>query len=620
MMAGRLSLSGVMVALASMALGCATPAAAQDRAAAEAQARDLAKDIQAIGKGIVTSNGSPNTVPGYQGTNVSGSELLDDPDHLSSQGATAAAGSDAYATIVDPGRPEFDPTTIDMSAGQAIETNPDAFLGTGTQIGGSQGSCEPLPRSGTEDSIYYETCNKGDQIIKVPKVCTSTLTVSFDRVTSWIYYSATQGPYASRAVLEPAIADGTCKSKGAFNYCTEVSQYGYRPTSGCNPNNFSPEIFECTREIGGMTAADPSTFNGVVKATGQFWASKSETVSPPIITRNDAACPFATSEACVSDDPEVCTSSDPETRIIDGVSVTQPCWAWSRPFTCQERRPGPPNDCAAVQAKPECTFDHDECLSADPDGTCSVTDKVYRCTIPGEEGEPDGAAICSGDLYCINGECTQIERQASTEFKDAMVAVQTLGQVRDDFNPDDLTLFGGEKAGCHKPVFGLVNCCAGKTSGLLTTATGAAALASGPAAIAALATPFLTMFLCSSEEKLLDVKDRMGLCHYVGTYCSDKILGVCTSKRKNFCCYQSKLARILQEQGRTQIGKSWGTAKNPICKGFSIVEFQKLDLSQMDFTEVYDDFMDAAKVPDEVQASIDIQNKIQQYYELHQGP
>jgi len=165
----------------------------------------------------------------------------------------------------------------------------------------------------------------------------------------------------------------------------------------------------------------------------------------------------------------------------------------------------------------------------------------------------------------------------------------------------------------------LVNCCAGKTSGLITTAAGAAAIAGGPTAIAALATPFLTMFLCSNDEKLLDVKDRMGLCHYVGTYCSDKILGVCTSKRKSYCCFESKLSRILQEQGRAQLAMSWGTAKNPDCEGFTVEEFQQLDLSQMDFTEVYDEFVDAAKVPDEVETSIEIQNKIEEYYKLHGG-
>ena len=50
---------------------------------------------------------------------------------------------------------------------------------------------------------------------------------------------------------------------------------------------------------------------------------------------------------------------------------------------------------------------------------------------------------------------------------------------------------------------------------------------------------------------------------------------------------------------------------------FTVDEFARLDLSVMDFTEVYSDFMDAAKLPDEVQTMSDIQDKIQAYYDLH---
>lgn len=39
----------------------------------------------------------------------------------------------------------------------------------------------------------------------------------------------------------------------------------------------------------------------------------------------------------------------------------------------------------------------------------------------------------------------------------------------------------------------------------------------------------------------------------------------------------------------------------------------------MDFTEVYAEFIDAAKLPDEVQTMTEIQQKIQNYYDLHGG-
>ncbi|MBX9884372.1 MAG: conjugal transfer protein TraN, partial [Novosphingobium sp.] len=80
------------------------------------------------------------------------------------------------------------------------------------------------------------------------------------------------------------------------------------------------------------------------------------------------------------------------------------------------------------------------------------------------------------------------------------------------------------------------------------------------------------------------------------------------------CCFESKLSRILQEQGRQQLGKPWGAPKTEQCLGFTIDEFARLDLSKMDFSEVYAEFTDAARLPDELQASQDIQQKIEDYY------
>ena len=122
---------------------------------------------------------------------------------------------------------------------------------------------------------------------------------------------------------------------------------------------------------------------------------------------------------------------------------------------------------------------------------------------------------------------------------------------------------------------------------------------------------------CSREEMLLHEKDAQGLCAYVGTYCSSSFLGVCLTKRKVYCCFESKLSRILQEQGRPQIGKTWGTPKKPLCDGFTIFEFQQLDLSVMDFSEIYAEFVDAAKLPDEAATLIEIQAKIEAYYAAH---
>ena len=277
-------------------------------------------------------------------------------------------------------------------------------------------------------------------------------------------------------------------------------------------------------------------------------------------------------------------------------------------------------DCTDLEGNSQCTFVRDTCLDEVQNGSpCRVTEKTYSCPVPGEQGSPNKEYMCGGDMFCVGGVCQQIEREPSNELKDALVALGAIDQAHKEFDPTKMDMFKGTRETCKQPIFGLVNCCAGKVSGLLTGGTAALAWSAlgsgGVTAIAAVATQFLTQFMCSNEEKQLDVKDRLGLCHFVGSYCSSSFLGVCTTKKKAYCCFESKLTRILQEQGRPQINKPWAKPKDETCQGFTIDEFSRLDLSKMDFTEIYSEFLEAAKLPDEAQMATDIQAKIRAYYQ-----
>lgn len=85
-----------------------------------------------------------------------------------------------------------------------------------------------------------------------------------------------------------------------------------------------------------------------------------------------------------------------------------------------------------------------------------------------------------------------------------------------------------------------------------------------------------------------------GECHIVGTYCASKMLSACMVSKQTSCCFSSRLARIIQEQGRLQLADfgpsgGWGDARSPICRGFTVNEFQNLDFSAMDLSEFTND-------------------------------
>jgi conjugal transfer mating pair stabilization protein TraN len=315
---------------------------------------------------------------------------------------------------------------------------------------------------------------------------------------------------------------------------------------------------------------------------------------------------------------QVCVDASPATRTINGVAVTHDCWQWQATYQCSTLSSA--NDCATLSAKSNCSFDHEVCLDNPQTGACQVKSEVYKCTTPATT-QTSQAYSCSGDVYCIDGSCTQLPTSPAPDLAKTLVAMNAMKDAKQQFDANKLTIFDGDATGCHKPLFGLVNCCAGKVSGLLTgaaAATAAIGLASGnPAMLLGLVTQFLPLFMCSGEEMQLDVKDRMGLCHYVGEYCSEKALFVCTTMRKSYCCYQSKLARVIQEQGRAQLGLDFGSPQSPTCTGFTVDQFSKLDLSKMDFAEVFADFTSAVSLPASLQTSAQIQQKVQAYYQTH---
>jgi len=124
---------------------------------------------------------------------------------------------------------------------------------------------------------------------------------------------------------------------------------------------------------------------------------------------------------------------------------------------------------------------------------------------------------------------------------------------------------------------------------------------------------------CKEDERLLAKyrKETMDKSHYVGEYCSKYLkLGfakICVQKKKTYCVFNSKLARIIHEQGRPQIGIEWGGAKAPNCKGFTPEEFQKIDFSKLDLSEFYGDLESKITSTFDAKVGSTIQQKIQSF-------
>lgn len=280
----------------------------------------------------------------------------------------------------------------------------------------------------------------------------------------------------------------------------------------------------------------------------------------------DQACPARSDGQCRQTASE-CTQPG-GTRMVNGVPTTADCWERTDTFTCEGYGPTESN----CNPPSGCQLKEEVCLDDVPDAQCRQWENVYECSrdvVVEETNNSCQTRVCVGDL------CVGSEDEGSDEAPDALAAMLAMRMAGEDYSKN-LTIFKGEPMRCRKAIFGFRNCC--KDSGWGVE---------------------LGLTQCSEEEKTLMDRQEAKSTHYVGTYCSQKsFLGVCIEKAMRYCAFEGTIARIVQEAGRPQLPKGWGSAKDADCSGFTIEEFQRLDLSNVDFSDFTADMMSRFTSPD----------------------
>jgi conjugal transfer mating pair stabilization protein TraN len=116
---------------------------------------------------------------------------------------------------------------------------------------------------------------------------------------------------------------------------------------------------------------------------------------------------------------------------------------------------------------------------------------------------------------------------------------------------------------------------------------------------------------CDVNEQVLQMKKGQNLCVYTDSYCASKSLGVCTEVKERSCCFNSVLAKTVNQQGRRQLGLPLNQ-----CGGFNQIQIEALDFSRMDFSEFIASIhvapVDNTALNNQVNGTV--QQKISDYY------
>jgi len=110
---------------------------------------------------------------------------------------------------------------------------------------------------------------------------------------------------------------------------------------------------------------------------------------------------------------------------------------------------------------------------------------------------------------------------------------------------------------------------------------------------------------CEEKEFTMNAKRALNSCTYVGSYCKSKVLGACVEERESYCCFNSPLSRIIQEQVRPQLGLNFGDARAPQCGGIPLDRIADIDWSKVNLDEWLGILQQNGKLPDPASLNLD---------------
>lgn len=559
---------------------------------------DFAHQIKGQGTGSIRNFNPQESIPGYNAnpdeTKYYGGVTAGGDSRLKNDGTTQWATGETGKTITESfmNKPKdiLSPDAPFIEKGRDVVNRADSIVGNT----GQQCSAQEINRSEftnytcERDTTVEEYCTRTATITgdwrETTEVRTYTLTAfSFSRSGKQIVFSVTvpEAGTISSASLNVITQNYLWNSRAGFMNTIFNMTWGSTITLGgatgmmlskgqilsgtsCSGNGSCTGTLD-DRIFNELTSGRTTfTLTLVMQVKDREWIPRVEWVE---------SCPFNKADGVLKG-TECSEPGGTKTGVMEGKpwSLTEACWAYRDKYVTQSADNG---TCQAYVDNPACTLATRQCAFYSGEGTCLHEYATYSC-----ESKTSGKVmICGGDVFCLDGECDKAQSGKSNDFGEAVSQLAALAAAGKDvaaLNGIDVRAFTGQAKFCKKAAAGYSNCC--KDSGWGQD---------------------IGLAKCSSDEKALAKAKTNKLTVSVGEFCSKKVLGVCLEKKRSYCQFDSKLAQIVQQQGRNgQLHISFGSSKHPDCRGITVDELQQIKFDQLDLTNFYEDLMNNQKIPD----------------------
>ncbi|HHF7375957.1 MULTISPECIES: conjugal transfer protein TraN [Legionellaceae] len=301
------------------------------------------------------------------------------------------------------------------------------------------------------------------------------------------------------------------------------------------------------------------------------------------------ACDKNTSDTCVLTNTNSCLEPN-ATKIMEGIAITRPCWGHASNYQCSYLE----NSYCMPLLQAGCSQVSSRCLNAS-NGLCTRFLQTFSCM--NQVCFPE-KTICPDKIPCSDGSCDLSFEEESDDAAEGLSRLGALAGVASDVATKQVrsgvpAIFTGTNSTCRKVVANTRNCCHGSYQ----------------------------MTHCSDDEKRLAKAKEEGRAYKVGTFCALKKLGLCLEEKESWCVFPTKLASILQIQGRFyQLGIHFGWAKDEDnkanCRGITPEELERINFSALDLSPITQELMNRKVLPNDGQVSAVNQSHIERLKQM----
>ncbi|WP_182393746.1 conjugal transfer protein TraN [Legionella sp. PC997] len=492
---------------------------------------------------------------------------------LSSSGLNAlsndSAALEVYQQAGSRNKGRYNPNSPEMLYAERLLENPeDAINGVCYK---EPGYCESTTETkNCEETVGYKTISCGETL----KVTLKPLTQNFTREAMFPHgkttFDLTQcGKYNKRcSPANLAQINPSCEVLNLeVKYRNKVLQIIKEPT--CKDATLTVSF--------GKIIQGSRTLNIKLKqlVSEDFWITQ--------------ACEKKASDSCILKNSNSCLEPN-ATKIIDGIGITRTCWGYASHYQCSYLEN---SFCLALLNK-GCSQVNSQCLQTS-NRLCVRYLQTFSCM--NQVCFPE-KTFCPDKVPCSDGSCDVSFEEESDDEAEGLSRLGALAGVASDVATKQVrsgvpAIFTGANSTCRKVKADVRNCCRGSYH----------------------------MTHCSEDEKRLAKAKEEGRAYKVGNFCALKKLGLCLEEKESWCVFPTKLASILQIQGRFyQLGISFGWAKDEDnkanCRGVTPEELERINFSALDLSPITQELLTRKVLPNEEQISTVNQSHIERLKQM----